>query len=512
MRACPITEQTQARRNPTPGVRGVAAALASAALLWASFPPLDLGWLAWVALVPLLAALDGCARARQAFALAYLFGVAHYMAVIPWIGATVALWSGSPAGWVTWPLLSAIKGLWYGAAGAGLWLILRRRRDWAAIGAAAALYTLMEWARTQGSVAMPWASLGATQYRALPVVQVAAVTGGIGVAFLLAATNLGLHAAIRARCPRPLALPGLLVSAALCYGAMALLRPPAGPPVRICVMQPNIASARELVRDPAADFRLMRRMADDAARERPDLVVWPESGSPGEALNDRAIGDGLAGMARRLGAPMLIGTNYSDADGGDRNSAVLFHPDGSPPERYDKQSLVPFGEWIPARRLLQPFAGTFQFYERDVVAGKPQPPLDRRGRKVGVLICFESVFPLLARERAAMGAETLALLTNDGWAGPSAAPAQHLAMTVMRAVETRRPVAAAALTGVSAVIQPTGAYEALPPDRVGTLTADAATGGGITPYVRFGDWFAALCALLVAAYGLWRRPWRYSDQ
>jgi apolipoprotein N-acyltransferase len=504
----------QARTRPDQGraMRGALAALASAALFWAAFPPLDLGWVAWFALVPLLFALDGCRRARQAFGLAYLFGVAHYMAVIPWIGATVALWSGSPAGWATWPLLSAIKGLWYGAAGVGLWLILRRRRDWAAICAGAALYTLMEWARTQGSVAMPWASLGATQYRELPVVQVAAITGGIGVAFLLAATNLGLYAAISARCPRSMALPGLMLCGTLCYGAWALLHPPAGPPVRICVMQPNIASSRELVRDPRADFLLMRRMADEAARDRPDLVVWPESGSPGEALNDSAIGDELQGMARRLGAPMLIGTNYSDGDGGDRNSAVLFHPDGNPPERYDKQSLVPFGEWIPARRLLQPFAGTFQFYERDVVSGTPQPPLDRAGRKVGVLICFESVFPLLARERAAMGAETLALLTNDGWAGPSAAPGQHLAMTVMRAVETRRPVAAAALTGVSAVIQPTGAFEALPQDRVGTLTADAATGGGITPYVRFGDWFAGLCAVLLAGYALWRRPWRYNDQ
>ena len=115
-------EPVPTRLGRSAAVRGAAAALASAALLSAAFPPLDLGWAAWFALVPLLFALDGCKRARQAFGLAYLFGAAHYMAVIPWIGATVALWSGSSAGWVTWPLLSAIKGLWYGAAGL-LWLL-----------------------------------------------------------------------------------------------------------------------------------------------------------------------------------------------------------------------------------------------------------------------------------------------------------------------------------------------------------------------------------------------------
>ena len=179
---------------------------------------------------------------------------------------------------------------------------------------------------------------------------------------------------------------------------------------------------------------------------------------------------------------------------GSHNSAALFNPAGNLQDRYDKNWLVPFGEWVPMRAYL-PFSRTFGVPETDVVPGASDSLLVAGPAKMSVLICYESVFPVLSRVRTARGANLLVSITNDSWAGESAELQQHYAMTAFRAVETRRYVASSATTGITALIDPAGRAVRLPAYKEQVLAADARLCEGISPYVRWGDWFVLLCGI-----------------
>src|SRR5438105_7617607 len=162
----------------------------------AAFPPLDLGFLAWVGLAPLFHALPRARRTRHAFGLGYLFGWAHWGLTITWIGTTVVNWSHTPLGWAAWIILTGVKSLWFGLFGALAWWIARRSAGTARMVGLAAAWTLVEWFRGQGSLAMPWSLAGYTQYRSLPLIQIADVTGMYGITFALALMGAGVAAVL----------------------------------------------------------------------------------------------------------------------------------------------------------------------------------------------------------------------------------------------------------------------------------------------------------------------------
>ncbi len=500
------------------------AVLVAAALVTLAFPPTDLGWLAWIGYAPLLWAIRQANRPRSAVLLAYVFGVVHFGWLTPWIGKTVSAWSGTSLGWLAWIGLAAIQGLWYALFGFLAWWIVRRTRGDAQLLLLACAWVVIEHFRTLGGLAMPWGLAAYTQYRALTLIQICDITGALGISFIIALVNSALSAFLIPASPSNasdgrlsrmtlrlknyvadlgvLVLPCLLYAGTLSYGMLTAGLPWNGRPVMVSLIQPNFSSVGpQLPRD-----RLMGRLAaavNSVAASAPSLTVWPESTTPEDAVHDldmRTVFDSFADMT---GGFHLVGTGYTDDQGRSRNSAALFGPETGLIGRYDKQQLVPFGEWFPARLLLKPVASIFRIPEDDVVAGGPQDPLKAREMRIGVLICYESIFPALARDRVRRGANVLVSITNDSWAGRSASPRQHFAMSIFRAIETRRTLCAAALTGVTGIVAPNGqaTYSEENCPAIATDLIDLRE--GLTPYARWGDWFPYLCFVLVV-YGLWK--------
>jgi apolipoprotein N-acyltransferase len=270
--------------------------------------------------------------------------------------------------------------------------------------------------------------------------------------------------------------------------------------VRIAVMQPAIEQPLKWDPQYTANtlgiyFALNRRLA----AERPDLVVWPETSSPTLLRRDRNLVNALRGLARTVGAPLVVGSVDLDDANPERiyNSAFLVTEEGIA-GRYDKIHLVPFGEYVPlgligvVRRWAE-FVSQLEPGSRAVVFPGPPAPF-------GVVICYEGIFPELVRDFVRGGARVLLNMTNDAWFGRTSGPWQHLSMYPLRAVEHRIAIARAANTGVSAFIAPTGQIiRRMPLFERGVMTERLPLRTGETFYTRLGDWLAYLAMACTAA-------------
>ena len=190
-------------------------------------------------------------------------------------------------------------------------------------------------------------------------------------------------------------------------------------------------------------------------------------------------------------------------EGGFTNSAFAIRPDGVT-SRYDKVRLVPFGEYVPLWGRLM-ISDSLVREIGAFTAGTEAIPLDA-GIPLGLAVCYEIVFPNVVGRQVQAGAEVLATLTNDAWYGTSWALDQHFAQAVLRAVETRRWVVRAALTGISGAVDPSGrVVQRLDAGDEGVLIADVRPAVGRTPAVRWGDWWAWICGAMVAVALIVRR-------
>ena len=230
------------------------------------------------------------------------------------------------------------------------------------------------------------------------------------------------------------------------------------------------------------------------------LIVWPESPSP-FYMADRRFQDVISNLARVTRSFVVVGGigSLSPAPNAPQfNSAALVNPGGEWIARYDKVHLVPFGEYLPFPRLFS-FAGGLTQEVGQFEHGTSRAPLDAAGTKIGVFICYESVFPDEVRQFAKNGAQVFVNISNDGWYGDSGAYAQHLNQTRMRAIENDRWLLSATDTGVTASIDPYGRVVMRLPRKVrDVLDAPYALNSGTTFYTLHGDWFAFLCAIISA--------------
>jgi apolipoprotein N-acyltransferase len=248
--------------------------------------------------------------------------------------------------------------------------------------------------------------------------------------------------------------------------------------------------------------------------------VWPESPSP-FYTSDPIFRDAVSALARQSGSWVVAGAigetpaMHSAVNSGGEgsavfnsnsavvnspvfNSAALVSPQGEWVGRYDKVHLVPFGEYLPFPKLLA-FAGGLTKEVGEFERGTSRAPLDADGTRVGVAICYESVFPDEVRQLPLAGARVLLNISNDGWYGDSGAWKQHLQQTQMRAIENGQWLLAGTNTGVTASIDPYGRIVAATPRKIRTaLAAPYALSSGTTFYTRHGDWFAYLCAIISA--------------
>jgi apolipoprotein N-acyltransferase len=489
------------------GAGGIALALA--------FPRPELPVLAWVGLVPgLVVAIDRPARA--AFGLGWLGGTACFLVLLRWLDYTFRQYSAIP-----WPLtwlpiaaLAAYCGLYPALVLAAVSWLRGRAGAGLALASAPALWVVAEWGRGWVLDGFPWGLLGYSQYRALPVIQVAELAGVYGVSFLVVAGNAALAGLLVL--PAQAARRGLIAAALLVGGSVAFglwrLGGDAEPPgaVSLALVQPSIDQA--LKWDPAHQTQTTDTylgLTGEAIAAGVDLVVWPETASPSVFRQDRALQERLGRLAGAARIPVLVGS-IDVRDPGPRlsNSVFLFTDQGIV-GRYDKMHLVPFGEYVPLSGVI----GFVRSWAEFIAELEPGPgPVVFQGPPApfGVVICYEGIFPELVREFVRGGARFLVNMTNDAWFGRTSGPLQHLAMYPLRAVEHRIAIARAANTGVSAFIAPTGRIER----SAGLYTRQVLVDrlplrGRHTLYTRLGNWFVGTCAVLGATLGAWALTRRF---
>jgi len=504
-------------------------------LLFLSFPGTVGLWpVAWVALLPLLLALRNVGPGRAAL-LGLFAGMVHYVSLLYWIIIVLGRYGNLPL-WVSVPamLLLALYMSSYMVLFCTIMCRIWRQNEIMVLWVGPLLWVGLDYVRSFLFSGFPWQDLAYSQYKALFLIQIVDLTGHSGITFLIVLVNsvtallfvlwrakISVDSptnpvlALRIRRAWYLAVApalGLMVGV-MAYNIVRYNQVSGmidkSPTMKISVVQGNIEQDQKW--SPAMRFEtidIYRQLSEQAAtqeNEPPALLVWPETALP-FIISDNSYFSRLQDfLVSEKGTWLLAGAPYFKETGNKEsqqkgellsyNSAYLFTPEGEIEARYDKQHLVPFGEYVPFSRYL-PLPGPIVENIGNFSSGRPRAPLSCQSAEIGVLICFESIFPKLARNWTAAGANLLVNITNDAWFGRSSAPWQHLSMAAFRAVENRRSLARAANTGVSAIIDPLGRITGISPlFQPFYYVGDVSLLQTETMFVRFGHYFGLACLL-----------------
>ena len=436
--------------------RTPAAGVLSGLLFALAFPPFEWILLLPIALVPWLVALGREDRPLRALTSGLVFGLAYWCASIPWIVYVVTHYGGQSGvmGVVCLVLLALILAEWPALVA------------WGTVAATPpgalrfALFPLLwmasEHARTVVYKGFPWNLTAHALYRHPVWLQSASVWGVYGVGALDVALSALVAASIAGRSVRPMLGAAILVVAAGGWGAARLAAPgDATADVPVALLQPNLSEeSRATPEGEAAGYRVVIDQAREAAQDLPALIVIPESAFPVYWQRSQRLRQDLASLAR-LGPRVLFNDVEETPAGEDFNAARLLGPEGLSGPPYRKVHLVPFGEYVPLPKLF--------FFVRQVsteigaFTAADRPTVLRSGAfAIGTAICYETIYPSLAREQTALGANLLATISNDSWYGKAGAQPQHFAGAVLRTVENGRDLVRAAITGVSGIVDSRG--------------------------------------------------------
>lgn len=477
------------------------AAAGSGALLALAFPRPDVALLAWVALVPLLLVM-----ARRPFRSGFIAGLTFFAAILYWVNIVMTTYGHlHPAlSVVAWLLLSAYLALFFAAA---TWAACRLRDvcGYPFPLTLPVLWVALEFLREFLLTGFPWASLGYSQQGCLPLLQSVELFGVYGLSYLLVLVNavaaewlLARRQPHRRRPTTAVLVTVVLVAAAWGYGSWRLGGDldDRAERLKVTLVQGNIPQdVKWLPEFQQETIRIYRDLSLAAARrDRPGLLIWPEAATPFYFQDANPLSAHVAALPGEAGAALLFGSPAYRQEPGRLsylNSVFLLDPRGKEQGRSDKVHLVPFGEYVPLKRFL-PFIDKIVVGIGDFSPGIINP-LPLNGHRLGVLVCYEAIFPELAREWVRQGSDLLVNVTNDAWFGDSSAPWQHLAMVRFRAVENRVWVARAANTGISAFVAPSGrVLEATGLFVPATATLEVGLGARPGLYARLGDLVPAL--------------------
>jgi len=514
-------------------------------LLTFSFPPSDIGGLAFAALVPLLMAVwipqGGKRRGLVHFGLGYVTGIIFFTTTFRWLSQLAPLFqspalNGLPLLFAAYLALFPATWAWLAGWIAGTQfhamlppdplapferpLLLQSSRNLGVALFCAAAWVALEWTRGWLLSGFGWNKLGVAMHRDLPLIQIAEFTGVGGISFLLVMCNaILLITVLRVRAEigrirlRPhfdFGITGVLIVLAFGYGVRVLIRAQRTPAdsvaLSIATVQPNVSQQMKFdIPSWPGIFERMQYLSDLAAANSPDLLLWPEASVPGGMCGDA---DTLAFMHERaaLVPAMMVGTDDLNrgAVGEDHNSAAFIQRGEREPQFYDKRQLVPFGEYLPFRSLLGGIFG-------DLVPGDFKPGkspgiflLAKPALKLAPLICFEDTRGDITREQVQLGAHLLVNLTNDGWFGHTAELDQHMNDAVFRSIENRRPMVRCTNNGITASVDSFGRVDHwLEPFSENFAKREIRIPLALpeTFYTRHGEVFSVACAAVVVISG-----------
>jgi apolipoprotein N-acyltransferase len=482
--------------------RATLGAALSGLLLALAFPSSDLESLAWFALVPLFWVME-----RRPYRSGFVAGVVFFGVVLYWLNIAMITYGRMHPifSFTVYLLLILYLSLFWGAA---TWAAcrLKTKLNYPLPLTLPVLWTALEFLRSFLFTGFPWATLGYSQQNHLVLIQSADLFGVYGITFLLVLCNATLaRLAVAFKDGKKHSFPRKTVACTLVlfllnwgYGQKCLKGnlDARENTITVALAQGNIDQS--LKWNPAYKTKtvdIYGTLSLSAAQTKgADLILWPESATPFYFQEESLLADQVRNTARETGAYLLFGSPaVEQVDGQQRylNSAFLLSPSGESLGRSDKIHLVPFGEYVPLKTLF-PFLDKLVTGIGDFSPGTVNP-LPMAARQIGVLVCYEGIFPELARNYVRKGSDLLVNITNDAWFGRSSAPDQHLAMTRFRAIENRIWVARAANTGISAFITPSGRVQGKTAVFEEAVTlARVGLGAGNSLYTRFGDVFPGL--------------------
>ncbi len=497
----------------------IALAVASGVLLALAFPKGDVSLLAWIAFVPLLWVM-GEHTPRRAFTYGWISGMGFYLCTVYWVVHTIGFYSNIPPLVAVGPLLlmCTILATYTGAFAAGLRFY--QQCEGSTVLLAPLLWVALEWVRSFFFIGFPWADLGYSQHNFLNLIQCVEVTGVYGISAAVIFVNLAVFTVLCQRGPgrgRWLLAAVLVVFGLSFWGAARrtqLGALPVAHHLRVGVIQGNIEQDKKW--DPEfqeATVARYEQLTRAAVTRGVNLVVWPETAVPFFFQSDVTYQERLLNLVREVKTPVLFGSVGWRSKGSDTvtlfNRAYLVSSSAEVLGFYDKMHLVPFGEYVPFHDSVLFFLDKLVEGIGDFAAGTTPTVFALPEGKFGVLICYEGIFPDLARRFVAEGADFLVNLTNDAWFGRSSAPYMHLVMEAMRAVENRVPLVRAANTGFSAVVDWDGRVRAQTAlYETGFLVEEIAWPQVTSFYTVHGDLFARLCALgaiVMLGYGYFQQ-------
>jgi apolipoprotein N-acyltransferase len=501
-------------------------AVASAILQILIFPLPNLYVLSWIAVAPLLVAILRARRLEtlqlrgeekripatpvQGFLLGYGCGIIWYTGTCYWVYSTMKQYGGigAPGAVGLLILFSLYLALYHGLFSLIISLLAKSSTRMALV-LSPIIWVAVELARTRIS-GFPWDLLGITQVDNVALARMARFTGVYGVSFEILVVNAAFASAfvLHGKRRNRLLLAAIAAACVLQISRWVPMPELAADHTALLVQEniPVLDTAdwtRQYFDDTLADLTRLSLSPPNSDRSRhPELIIWPESPAPfytGDPLFRAAVSH-LANTAQSWVLVGSIGVQNASMSPQHAtevfNSAVLVSPDGEWDGRYYKIHLVPFGEYVPFNQWLS-FAGGLTKEVGDFSRGVSRQPLQAGNQKLGVFICYESIFPDEVRQFANNGAQVLVNISNDGWYGDSGAYAQHLKQARMRAIENSRWLLRDTNTGVTASIDPYGRIVQTVPRKLRTvLAASYSLSNGTTFYTRHGDWFAYLCAII----------------
>ena len=403
---------------------------------------------------------------RRGFFLGLAAGLVYFTGTLYWITRVMSVYGGLPL-WVAVLVnlaLISVQAL-YPAVFA---LIVRRLiRAFGPTGLAAAplVWVATELGRSYIFIGFPWVLLGYSQATVLPIAQAASIVGVYGVSALVVAVNAAAAAIVTGRTAadrwRPLVATAVVVAAIGGWGARRAAAAEwtrEGDPIRVGLVQGNVDQAQKWnVASAAAIFNDYLGMTRQAIAQGATLVLWPESSTPFRFDDDPAGAELVRGMARQSHVSILFGSDQVEQGRPVKyyNSAFLVGDDGRTAGVYRKIHLVPFGEYVPFKRVFF-FAAPLVEAVSDFTPGEQAVVMPVGTHRLSTSICYEIIYPTLVRDFILNGSELLTTITNDAWFGPTSAPYQHFEQASMRAIEEGRYLVRSANTGISGIVDPYG--------------------------------------------------------
>jgi len=505
------------------------AATLTGVLLALAFAPWDMTPLVWVAITPLICAVwFSSASSWRAALLGYVAGVVFFTMTFYWLGALGMLFR-QPLLYGLPLLLALYMGLYFAFWAWFLSRVLAPRPEQRlfrhsvsnlATGAlAASAWIAHEWVRGWMFSGFGWNTLAVALHGDLPMIQIAEFAGAAGPSWLVAFVNVMTVIVVRRivgelgpqflkRVRWEFSLSVALVVCVFSYGVRALFaQPPESTLLRVTAVQPNIPQTEKFSAE--SEDHILEEVGQltelALAANEPDLLLWPESATPRGMYADDLNHEFVMSHAARGDFAFLLGSVEDDLESGATyNTAKLLSARGHQVDTYRKIHLVPYGEYLPMRPLLEPIAG--DLVPGDFAAGSEPVvfELPKQRVKIAALICFEDTLGDLTRRFVARGAQLIVNITNDGWFLHTAGAEQHLNNAIFRAIENRRPLVRCANTGITCSIDHAGRIDRtgraalwIPPFVRGFAAPPISvpTHPTLTFYTRHGEWLAHIAAL-----------------